>query len=154
MDNKRNASNLFAAGFNCAQAVLAACGRNYGIDEPTALRIACGFGGGCGRQALTCGAVSGAFMVIGLKHGMTKAGESAAKEKTYGLVREFSKRFIARNGSVNCAALLGCDIGTSDGYKHAVDTKLFSTKCRQYVEDAVEIVKETLKYGDRIDTAP
>jgi C_GCAxxG_C_C family probable redox protein len=142
MDDQSKATTMFAAGFNCSQAVLAACGRQFGIDEPTALRIACGFGGGCGRQGLTCGAVSGAFMVIGLKYGMTVQGDSAAKERTYALIREFSTRFTDRNGSVMCKELLGCDIGTPEGYQHAIDNKLFSTKCGQYVGDAVEILKQ------------
>lgn len=41
---------------------------DLGIDEKTALKISSGFGGGM-ACAETCGAVTGAYMVIGLKNG-------------------------------------------------------------------------------------
>jgi C_GCAxxG_C_C family probable redox protein len=44
-----------------------------------ALKIASGFGGGMGRLAETCGAVTGAFMVLGLKYG-SAASDREAKE--------------------------------------------------------------------------
>ena len=54
--------------FNCAQTVFSLFAPDLGIDEKTALKIASGFGGGM-ACAETCGAVTGAYMVIGLKHG-------------------------------------------------------------------------------------
>jgi C_GCAxxG_C_C family probable redox protein len=55
-----------------------------------------------GRIGETCGAVTGALMVIGLKYGQTRVGGKAAKKKTYHLVKEFVEKFTARNGSINC----------------------------------------------------
>ena len=57
----------FRKGFNCSQAVLSVYAEEFGLCRETALKIACGYGGGMGRMALTCGAVTGAFMVIGLR---------------------------------------------------------------------------------------
>ena len=37
---------LFKQGFNCSQAVCAACADLYGMDEEVALRVAASFGGG------------------------------------------------------------------------------------------------------------
>ncbi|MGA2258902.1 MAG: C-GCAxxG-C-C family protein [Thermoguttaceae bacterium] len=59
----------FAESFNCSQAVLSAYAGQLGLDEETAAKIASGFGGGMGRMADTCGAVTGAYMVLGLKSG-------------------------------------------------------------------------------------
>ena len=39
------------------------------LDLKTAIKIATPFGGGMARLGETCGAVSGALMAIGLKHG-------------------------------------------------------------------------------------
>ena len=57
------AKALFKQGFNCSQAVFAACADIYGIeDEALALRLAASFGGGIGRMRQTCGAACGMFL--------------------------------------------------------------------------------------------
>ena len=67
MDKVSHALSTFDSGFNCSQSVLTAFCNEFGLHDEPAFRIACGFGGGMGRMAKTCGAVTGAFMVIGLK---------------------------------------------------------------------------------------
>ncbi len=62
-----------------------------GLDERTALKVACAYGGGVARSGETCGAVNGALMVIGLAHGKATVHDDAAKERTYALTREFWK---------------------------------------------------------------
>ena len=83
MSNKEHAASRFDEGFNCAQSVLSAFSRQFGMDDDAALKIACGFGGGLGRTGDVCGAVCGAVMVTGMKYGMTHAEDIKAKEKTY-----------------------------------------------------------------------
>ena len=134
----------FRKGFNCSQAVLSVYAEEFGLCRETALKIACGFGGGMGRMALTCGAVTGAFMVIGLKYGNVDANEKEIKEKTYGLVREFARRFEKRNGSSICRELLGCDISEPEGLRSAKENGLFTSVCPGLVRDAVEILEEML----------
>ena len=52
----------FQEGFNCSQAVFLTYCEEFGLlDRKTALKIACGLGGGMGRLGGTCGAVSGAY---------------------------------------------------------------------------------------------
>ena len=53
------------------------------------------FGGGIARRADWCGALTGAFLVIGLKHGRIRAEDAAARDKTYALVQEFIARFTS-----------------------------------------------------------
>ena len=134
----------FGKGFNCSQAVLSVYGEEFELCRETALKIACGFGGGMGRMALTCGVVTGAFMVIGLKYGNVDANEKEIKEKTYGLVREFARRFEERNDSVICKELLGCDISGPEGLKSAKDNGLFASVCPGLVQDAVGILEEMM----------
>ena len=83
-------------------------------------------------------------MVIGLKYGRTRLDDDAAKLKTYALVQEFTREFKARNGTIVCRELLGCDIGTPDGERIAKEEKLFSTLCPRFVRDAAEILEEIL----------
>jgi C_GCAxxG_C_C family probable redox protein len=70
------ATQCFSEGFNCSQAVLSAFGPEMGLDCETALRVAGMFGAGMGRMGNVCGAVTGAFMVIGLKYSKTQDGEN------------------------------------------------------------------------------
>jgi C_GCAxxG_C_C family probable redox protein len=134
----------FKEGFSCSQAIMAAYGPTLGLDRETALRIASGFGGGMGRLAETCGAVTGAFMVLGFKFGSAMA-DRQAKETVYGLVREFAKRFNAIHGSVLCRDVLGCNLNTPEGLALAQEKKLSSTVCPPYVETAAEILEEMLR---------
>ena len=64
-------------GLRLRQAVLTCCGRSFGLPEETGKRMASAFGGGMGMMGLTCGAVTGAFMAIGLKHAQTEAADNA-----------------------------------------------------------------------------
>lgn len=144
MDRVELAVSLFQKGFSCSQAVLAAYADCFGLDREVALRIAAGFGGGMGRMAGTCGAVTGAFMIIGLKYGSTETKDRQAKEKTHEAVREFAKRFISRNDSLVCKELLQCDISTPDGFQLAKEKKLSATVCSKLVRDAAQIVAEMI----------
>jgi C_GCAxxG_C_C family probable redox protein len=114
-----------------------------GIDQETALKIASGFGGGMGRMAETCGAVTGAMMILGLRFGGTTP-DREAKESVYARIRDFADRFQARNGSLVCRILIGCDISTPEGYEMAQEKSLFTTTCPKFVRDAAEILEEML----------
>ena len=139
------AVNCFKEGFCCSQAVLSVYAEESGLCRETALKIACGFGGGMGRMVRTCGVVTGAFMVLGLKYGNIDANKKEIKEKTYGLVREFARRFEKRNGSSLCRELLGCDISEPEGLRSAKENGLFTSVCPGLVRDAVEILDEMLE---------
>ena len=137
----QDAAELFRNGFLCSQAVFAAFCENYGLDKNSALKIASGLGSGL-RSAEVCGAVSGAVLVIGLKHGYTDAKNRAAKESCNAKVEEFVRIFRERNRHIVCRDILGCDISTPDGRKKAIDEKLFTTVCLDMVVSAATILEE------------
>jgi arsenate reductase len=140
MDRVRAALSRFAEGFNCAQAVFSVYAEHLGLDRDTALKLAAGFGGGMGRMASTCGAVTGAFLVLGLRHGAATP-DREAKEAIYSRVGEFAGRFQARHGSLVCRELLGCDISDPDGLRRARESGLFASVCPKLVQDACEILE-------------
>ena len=144
MSKADKALSCFEEGFNCSQSVFSVYAVEMGVGRDTTLKVAQAFGGGMGQMGETCGAVTGAFMVIGLKYGKTRIDDDEAKRKTYALVKEFTEKFRARNGTIICRELLGCDIGTLEGQRIARDGKLFSTVCPRFVQDAVEILEEIL----------
>ena len=138
------AVSCFDQGFSCSQALFSTYSPQFGLDRETALKVAGAFGGGMGHMGEICGAVTGAFMVIGLKHGGTIAEDEQSEEKTYSLVNEFVNRFKSRNGSIVCRELLGCDISTPEGLNTAREKKLFTTLCPKYVRDAAETIEQIL----------
>jgi C_GCAxxG_C_C family probable redox protein len=141
-----------AEGFSCAQALLAVYGPELGVDRETALKIAGGFGSGMGRMAGTCGAVTGAYMVIGLLYGMTKADDQKQKELSYEVVRRFAEKFKQRNASLECRELMGVDVSSPEGLAVARQKNIFRTVCPRYVQDAAEILEEMLaECGDVAD---
>ena len=138
------AAKRFDDGLNCAQAVFSAYSGEDGISDEKAMRIAAAFGAGIARRAEMCGAISGALMLIGLRHGAAAAGDQAAKEKTYALSQEFIARFKARHGSLACRDLLGVDLSTAAGMKEVKEKHLTSTLCPKFVQDAAQIIEEIL----------
>ena len=141
MSQASEAVALFQQGCSCSQAVLGVFAEELGLPRELAFKVAAGFGGGLGRLGGTCGVVSGAVMVLGLRHGGTVAGDRAAKEETYERVREFVRRFQARHGSSVCRELLGCDLSTPAGLQRAKEQKLTATLCPYFVASAVEILQ-------------
>jgi len=135
------AVTCFGDGFNCSQAVFSTYCEDLGLDKTHALKIACGFGAGMGRLQETCGAVTGAYMLIGLMHGKCSKEDEQAKEKTYALVREFSRVFEERNTTTNCLELLGVDLISGD---KQVASERVKTICPKVVRDAAEIIEQLL----------
>ncbi|TKJ23516.1 MAG: hypothetical protein CEE43_02335 [Promethearchaeota archaeon Loki_b32] len=144
MSKIEEAVSYFNGNCNCAQSVLISYSTQYGLNRDIALKISTGFGGGMARFGRTCGAVTGAYMVIGLKYGMGIDENLEAKEKTYQVIREFTERFQENNGSVVCKELLGCDINTSEGKDYFDKHEFLEKKCLQYVKNSAEILEELL----------
>lgn len=109
MGKSEHAVEQFKAGSNCSQAVLGEYAEEHGVDSASALKIACGFGGGMGRLGGTCGAVTGAIMAIGLVACDPDPRSLVAKARTYTLVRSFIEEFETRHQAISCRELLGCD---------------------------------------------
>ncbi len=144
MSKSSEANLCFNQGFNCSQAVLSTYCESLGLDKTTALKLSCAFGGGMGRIGETCGAVTGALMLIGLKYGKCKAGDNESKEKTYQLVQKFADSFKAEFGSVRCKDILKFDISKQEEHDQARDSGVFKTVCPNLVKRAVEIVEDIL----------
>ncbi|MEW6266308.1 MAG: C-GCAxxG-C-C family protein [Thermodesulfobacteriota bacterium] len=120
--------------------MLAAFGRNYGLDQDLALKLGRAFGAGMG-MGRTCGAVTGALMVLGFKAGRSE-NEREARYRTYDLVKSFWTGFEQSHGTTVCQELLGVDLATEEGRRLAVENKLFSTVCPAFVETAARLLSE------------
>ncbi len=140
------AKDLFMEGYNCAQSVLCTYCEETGMDFDEAVKLASSFGGGMGRLREVCGAVTGMFMIAGLKYGYTSPNDDETKAKHYELIQSLAKRFKAENGSIICRDLLELgeaeqgpvpDKRTADYYQHR--------RCAQLIENAGKLLDELIK---------
>ena len=112
MTREEKAERLFLSGLNCAQSVFGAFADDFGMDEETAARVSCGLGGGVGRMRETCGAVTGAALALGMKHGPDKLA-------VYPHVQKMAEAFKVECGSLVCRELLAGTGATAGGAPEA-----------------------------------
>lgn len=127
---------LFDQGYACSQSVLLAFASQFNLNENTAKLISSTFGGGMGRLRQKCGAVTGAFMVLGLKYGNTDPQDLTTKLAAYKKVRELNQQVEALYGTSNCFELLK---------KHATEAEVEERKhhkiiCRKIVGDVAGLL--------------
>lgn len=140
MSTKTNQIAEKFSQFNCSQTVFSLFAPELGIDENTALKIASGVGGGMTR-AETCGAVTGAYMVIGLKRGHYNS-DPEKKAKTKMLIQRFNEEFEKKHGSLICKKLTGYDISTPEGSQAANESGVFMSKCPYFIQSACKILEK------------
>lgn len=134
------ALNFFDEGYACSQSVLLAFSEEFKLDENMAKLISSTFGGGMGRLREKCGAITGGFMVLGLKYGNLNPKDMDTKLAAYRKVRELNKKVEAVYETTVCAEILK---------KHATEAEVADRKhhkiiCRRVVGDVTEMVYELI----------
>lgn len=119
-------------GYNCCQAVVCSYCDLVGLDEGTAFKAAEGFGAGMGGFNATCGAVTGAVMLAGLKNSTANLNSPDSKGGTYSFSKEILSRFASQNTSIICKDLRGSETG-----------KVLRS-CDGCIEDAARIAEDIL----------
>ncbi len=119
-------------GYNCCQAVACAYCDLVGMDEATLFRAAEAFGAGMGGMETTCGAVSGAVLLAGLKNSGGDLENPRTKGGSYRLSKQIVDGFRKKNTTVVCKELKG------------VETKQVLRSCDGCIEDAAALVEEIL----------
>lgn len=142
MTRGERAEQSFREGYTCTQAIVLAFSEDMKADKETLLAAARPFGGGMGRLRLTCGAVSGAVMCLGLFFPDLK------KNELYALVQEYCRRFEEKNQSIVCGQLLsGAGIGVDRSPEAEARTEEYYKKrpCPLLIRDAAELLETLLK---------
>jgi len=139
-DAEKKALALFER-FNCAQSVFAACAAGPELSEQKCLTVAAAFGGGM-AVGETCGALTGALMALGVRHGQEMATDPVqARGPFYDRVTQFTNTFRERHGATSCRELTGCD-RTPEGREQFKARDLHHTLCTKLVASAVELVEQ------------
>ena len=128
MNRIEKSHEFHGKGFNCAQSVVLAYHDLFDIDLKTAIRASEAFGAGMGGRETTCGALSGAVMLAGLKHSDGNADAPASKMTTYSAAAQIVEEFKKRCGDINC-----CDIKVNN-----------RVTCGECITCGAELVEEFL----------
>ena len=130
----------FHTSHNCAQAVVSVFAKENGVDANTVLHMAAGFGSGMGGKQLTCGAITGAYMALGLKYGTKNNDNVSTKTIVKEKIATFDNTFIKKHKATTCRELTGCDLSTAEGQEFFVDNKVKDNVCSICVADAILLV--------------
>lgn len=148
-EREKQAVRNFSDGHNCAQSVLLAYADVLGLTQEQAAMLSVGFGGGMGRLRLHCGAFSAAVMLAGVMEGQ----DGALKEhrpQTYARVQEIHRQFVARNGTISCAELLG-RAGVPENPTPEERTPEYYAKrpCVRIIRSACQLIDDMLAEKER-----
>jgi len=126
---------------NCAQSVLYAFCEEMGLQPDLALKLSLGFGGGMAHTGQICGAVSAAYMVLGLIQDFNPDNPKQNRDKVGALIHEFNSRFVTLHGSTNCSKLLGYNLKNPEALAIVREKNLTVQLCPRFVYDSVEILE-------------
>ena len=142
----QRAVEIFKQGYNCSQSVVAAFCEEMDIDFDTALRISSPFGAGMGRLREVCGAVSGMFIIAGMRYGCTDPKDNKAKAEHYKMIQQLAAKFKEENHSIICRELLGLNAGPDSPIPELRTNEYYKKRpCAELVGCAAEILEEVLK---------
>ena len=142
MERSENAEGLFLhSDYNCAQSVVLAFVDKLKISREVAQKMAAGFGGGMGKQQETCGAVTGAIMVLGMLEGEKVNNNDELKSRSYSSVQKFHRQFAEEFGTTRCEELIKVNLNTPEGSARFKEEKIKEHVCAPCVKRAVEIIE-------------
>jgi C_GCAxxG_C_C family probable redox protein len=132
------AQSFFDEGYACLQSVTFAI--EFNLDEKTAKLISSTFGGGMGHFCQKWGAVTGGFMILGLKYGNSDPKDKETNLHAYKMVHELNKHIEDIYGTSNCFELLK---------KHATEADVEARKhhkiiCHSVVGDGAGVVYDMI----------
>ena len=132
MDKKELAMKLHDKNYNCAQCVACAFEEEAAVEKELLFRMAEGFGLGMGGANQTCGALTGAILLAGLKNSDASLEAPKSKASTYMLSATLEQKFKEKTGETICRKLKGLDTGVP------------ICSCNDCITAGIEIVEEYL----------
>ena len=131
----------FENGCNCAQAVVMPYADELNVSKDAIERMAVAFGGGMSKAGKTCGCLTGALMVIGLKYGEDSARIVAKRMEAYNGGKYLIQLFREAFGATECRELIKLDLNNAEDMEQAKKS-VFGSRCKAMVGKTVEILEE------------
>ena len=142
--NENQIRDKFIKGYDCSQVVVAHYAEKLGLSEEVANKVSACLGGGM-LQADTCGAFTGAVMVIGLKYGhYDEETLLAQKDVMMAKSAEFKKLFFEKFETCNCKELLGYDVSIPEQFQEALSSGRMLGFCPTVVTAVLECLDQIL----------
>jgi C_GCAxxG_C_C family probable redox protein len=142
------ADDLHGQKYSCSQSVLGAFAEDLGLDRDTAFGLGAGFSGGLGGRGEVCGALTGAIMAAGMKHGWRRSDDAEARATTEWVVNRLVERFEERHGSTICKDLLGHPVSSNAERAAARESGLITVDCGTFIRHAADLLDEVLAEAD------
>jgi C_GCAxxG_C_C family probable redox protein len=138
---KEKALALFNEGYNCSQSVFCAYADVFDLDPELARRLTSSFGGGMGRLREVCGALSGSFLLLGLRYPASDPNDKEAKTENYASVQRVADDFRSRFGTIICRELLDVKRQRESPVPSDRNAVYYAKRpCARFVVEAAEIV--------------
>lgn len=102
------AENYFNSGYNCCESVVLAVCDYLEIDKEMPLKISTPFGSGMSKNSSNCGALSAAFIAMGMKNGRSSNEES--RDPSYIPADIIFNKFKKEHQSVSCGDITGLNM--------------------------------------------
>lgn len=102
------AEDYFNGGYNCCESVVMAVKDYAGIEDMMPVKIATPFGSGMSRNGGNCGALSAAFVSLGMLKGRVSPEDS--RDLSYLPADRIYNRFKEQYGSILCRDITGVDL--------------------------------------------
>ena len=141
--NVEKSKEMFLKGYNCCQAIVGGFCEEYNIDFETAMKLASSFGGGMGGLREVCGAVSGAFIIAGLKKGYTFPETAEEKSNHNKLIQSLAQAFKDKWGTIKCGELMK-KLSEEKAILEGLGENYQKRPCLVIVEDMAKIIEEIL----------
>ena len=130
----------FKEGYACSQSVAMAFAPEFGVDVDTVKMISAPFGGGMGRLRGKCGAVTGAFMVLGMATGKYDPKDMTTKLAQYKKVQDMNAAIVNIYGTAECGELLAKKVNKEQVQERAHHNIV----CTGIIADAVTALYDIL----------
>lgn len=124
------ADELHRKGYNCSQSVAVACADLVDVPAETLFKATEGYGFGMGTMDGTCGALTGALLIAGLKNSTGNLDSPKSKGATMKISKAMLMNFREKSGAIICRELKG------------VDTGKMLCSCPDCIKHGVEVVEE------------
>lgn len=132
----------------CAQVVAGTLMEILGIVNDQVLMAASFFAGGS-KRCLTCGAVSGGLIVLGIKYGHRKQKDGTeTKEEAVNPAMELIDCFINEYHTTNCCELTGFDFRDPVQFQAFKETPEARLKCKEKMSRVCGWVAEIISRRD------
>jgi C_GCAxxG_C_C family probable redox protein len=105
---QNKAEKYFNEGYNCCESVVLAVCDHVGMDKEMPLKISTPFGSGMSKNASNCGALSAAFVAMGMTKG--RSSNEEPRDPSYVPSDIIFNKFKEKYHTVSCGDITGLDL--------------------------------------------